>query len=242
MRIHPPYPDYLYFREYKPLESVEYAVDFSILAYETPDYIQKVMQFTGMDVKVITTPLFQCFVTNKFGIWLVAFRGTLGIYDWMADLKVRKTPEGFHQGFYDAVSELLPQLNSLVAGKDVILVGHSLGAAEAGVAAYRLRDFCASVRIVNFGQPKLGDQQAVDKLKGIPWVRYVHGTDIVTQVPLKIMDYVHGGTEVLLLQTPRPWRQAFSLEKPYYFSLSLWDHVPTLYAEQIWKGDHEEKV
>ena len=236
MKIHPPYPDYPYFRANEPLESIEYAVDCSILAYETPDYIKKVMQFSAMTVDVITTALFQCFVCNKYGMWLVAFRGTLGIYDWMDDLKVEKTAEGFHQGFYDAVEDLLPQLKILVAGKDVILTGHSLGAAEAVVAAYRLQGSCNPISIINFGQPKIGNQQAVDKLKGIPWVRYVHGTDIVTQVPLKAMDYVHGGVEVQLPQTPRPWRQAFSLERPYYFPLSLWDHVPTLYAEQIWGG------
>ena len=242
MKIHPPYPDYPYFRECLPLESIEYAVDCSILAYETPDYIKKVMQFSAMDVEVITTPWFQCFVCHKDGMWLVSFRGTLGIFDWMDDLVLKKTPEGFHQGFYDALEDLLPQLKTLVAGKDVILTGHSLGAAMAAMAVYFLQGTCNPLSIVNFGQPKIGDQRAVDRLKGVPWIRYVHGTDIVTQVPWKIMGYVYGGAEVQLPQTPRPWLHIFSREKPYFFPLSLWDHVPTLYAEAIWKGDHEEKL
>ena len=240
MKIHPPYPRYHYFRDNVDIESIKFAIDCSILAYETPDYIKRVMQFIAMKVEVITTPLFQCFVCHHNGIRIVAFRGTIGLWDWIEDFKIEKTSDGFHKGFYEAVEELLPRLKPLVTGHDVIAVGHSLGASESAIGAYRLRDICRSVRIINFGQPRIGDKQAIVKMKGIPWIRYIHGTDIVTSVPFKNMDYVHGGVGIRLPQVPRHWWQAFSLESPFYFPLSLWDHVPTLYAEQIWKDEKGE--
>ncbi len=241
MKIHPPYPRYNFFRRDCALDSVQCAIDASVLAYSDLDCYIKKAERVSFSKGLIKTPLFQCLTLEQDGCLLVAFRGTLdnkkiGLADWLVDLEVEKNALGFHHGFYEAVCELAPQLAKECIGKDVIFTGHSLGAAMAAIAAFKLRGTARSVRIVNFGQPKIGDQKAVDLLKGTPWTRYVHGEDIVTKAPLKCMDYVHGGEEIKLLQVSRHWWQMFSREKPFVIPLCLWDHVPTLYAKRIWEG------
>jgi predicted lipase len=172
-------------------------------------------------------------------ICLVAFRGTVGIKDWEVDFKIERNSLGLHKGFCEAVDSLYPEIRRVVAGKDVLLTGHSLGAAMAAVAAIQLRTICEGVRIVNFGQPKIGDDKAVKLLNGILWNRFVHGEDIVTHVPLKCLDYVHGGKEIHIPQQRRPW-WGIDSRFPYFNALiprETIDHVPTWgYGNPIWKG------
>ena len=245
MKIHPPYNHYVPFRAPRNLFSTEYAIDASIIAYSGALRAAGAAASVGLGCETINTPLFQCLVlTNNAepDNALVAFRGTLdnqkiGLADWRVDLETGKTSAGFHSGFWDAVSVLHDDLVPLLNGQHVVFTGHSLGAAMAAVAAHRFSPHCKSVQIVNFGQPKIGDQQAVDLLKGIPWNRYKHGGDIITDVPLGCMGYVHGGNQIQLPQVPHHFWQYFSHEKPFFFPVDLWDHIPTLYAKRIWERE-----
>ena len=241
MRIHPPYAHYKFFRKPRDLFSAECAIDASILINETL-IKTNVKHCLGFRSTLITKPLFQCLALTADGPAdlnkvLIAFRGTIGLKDWLVDLEIEKNSSGFHKGFWEAVRALMPEIVMLCVGKDVRCTGHSLGAAMAAIAAFKLRGTAKSVSIVNFGQPKIGDQQAVDMLKGIPWGRFIHGDDLITEVPPNALDYVHGGNFIHLPQVKHHFWQYFSHEAPYFIPVDLWDHIPTNYAKRIWQRE-----
>lgn len=243
MKIRPPYQNYNYFR--KPLEitSLPYLIDFSILAYSEPEFINyKLTKITSSgqwcEWRVIYNKNFQCFVIgDKHYNAVVVFRGTESWHDWEVDFDILLNNQGFHKGFYDAVDTLFNDIEPLIYNKYTIFTGHSLGAAMAAIAAYRSPYQYSTPKIINFGQPKIGDSDAANAVENIFWQRYVHGNDIITRAPMKCMDYVHRGYEIQLPQTPRPWWQFINTQEPYVWPIALWDHCPLLYAEQIWKKE-----
>lgn len=236
MRIHPPYPEYKFFRRSVDLFSPSFAIDASILAYSEEKFIREQAKKVCYELIFIGKPLFQCLVfTGPVSRdVLVAFRGTMGPKDWEVDLEIEQNALGFHKGFYDAANSFAQDLYPLVNGQNVLFTGHSLGAAMAAIAAHELQPLRKSVSILNFGQPRIGNYQAVGLLQKIPWVRYVHASDIVHTVPFECFDYAHGGHEIILPQVPHHWWHYFSREWPCIIPVPFWAHVPTLYAKRIW--------
>ena len=85
---------------------------------------------------------------------VISFRGSSNIQDWLDDLDFIKVPypgvDGgeVHKGFYDAWLDLLPkvmpQAQSLLdahKGGNVLITGHSLGAALAQLCALNISSF-----------------------------------------------------------------------------------------------------
>ncbi len=239
MKIHPPYLDYNYFRQPKDWQNSYYedAIDASILAYANEEFISKIIVKNNFEGKVIDKTDFQAILLKQNDIWMVAFRGTRSLNNWITDFDVEKNKEGLHKGFIYATESLLPQIIPIIKDKQVILTGHSLGAAMSAIAGIRLKDICNIKEIVNFGQPRIGNQSAVDLLKGIKWTRFKNGKDLVVDVPLEILDFKNGGTEVNLPQIKIPFWNIFSFEKPFIIPVDLLDHIPTLYSQQIWSGN-----
>ena len=235
MRIHPPYDAYTYFREKRPLDSIEALIDLSTLAYSSEDFIHDTLSAAGITHTVIKAPDLQAIIATEGDVTVVAFRGTEGLDDWKIDLEVKKNEVGLHEGFANSSSSLLPFVLPLVRGKSVILTGHSLGAAISAVTAIRLRMMC-QVKVVNFGQPRIGDKYAIQLLNGLTWTRYVHGCDIVPTVPPEDLGFMHGGIEIDIPQTPYPTLGVWSTEKPFYIPKVGWSHIPTLYANFLWKN------
>lgn len=240
MKIHPPYPDYRCFRDFRAINTPEYAVDLSILIYSDRIPILNACFDRNIKANFFTKTTesgasLQAVVAEAGDFVVVAFRGTVGAKDWAVDLQVEKTAQGVHRGFSEACDVLLPDIIQLINGKKVLFTGHSLGAALAAVAAMRTRLIC-DCSIINFGQPRIGDENAVKLLEGVSWTRYIHGEDVVTKIPLAEEGYVHAGDVVQIPQTPRTLSSYFSDEKPYIIPTAAWDHIPTLYAEYIWKS------
>ena len=100
----------------------------------------------------------------------VVFRGSTSIQDWLDNLDAILTTYSacskceVHKGFYDAeqsvLGQVLPAVQSLVSkypSYEVVVTGHSLGAALATLTAMDL--FYANVknlRLFNFGSPRVG--------------------------------------------------------------------------------------
>ena len=144
---------------------------------------------------------------NKDDI-VIACRGTQPseFNDIKADLKampvMAETVSRVHRGFKAEVDELWPMVcDDLVRtqnrDKKVWFCGHSLGAAMATIMASRCM-FYASVpdpeELYTYGSPRVGWRNYVNSL-GVVHHRWVNNNDVVTQVPLAIMGYVHHGTE-----------------------------------------------
>jgi fermentation-respiration switch protein FrsA (DUF1100 family) len=130
-------------------------------------------------------------ITQAPGVAVVAFRGTVpsSWADWLRDFEawpVRHEGMGWcHRGFLDGGMDLWPALQPLIAGRRVILTGHSLGGALAIITA-GLMTLAGNPpeALVTFGAPRVGGSALRQLLAPIPIRQYRNGNDPVPDVPL----------------------------------------------------------
>lgn len=146
-----------------------------------------------------------------------AFRGTnsSSIQDWIDDIDFVLADFAFpglsdvyvHSGFYKCYrahkANLLPALLSLRArypSFPVVLAGHSLGAAQATLAAVdlALNEQLHNLALTTFGSPRVGSPSFSDALAVLndagvlnAAYRVVHELDIVPHLPLQKMGFKH---------------------------------------------------
>ena len=143
---------------------------------------------------------------------VVSFRGTIpsSLKDWIDDLNFIKKDYPLcdgcevHEGFWESYTSLrntaLEALDRLQP-TNVLVTGHSLGAAMAVFAAVDIKYKGYNVAAeYTFGQPRVGDSTfatAYDTSLG-PDVSYrvVHYRDIVPHLPPEIAGFHHDATEV----------------------------------------------
>ena len=115
-----------------------------------------------------------------------------------------------HAGFYLAYSRLRTGILAAVQKafatycptcKSIVVTGHSLGAALAGLCSVDLRVKLGTtykIEMNNFGMPRLGNSAFASdfaKFVDISW-RMVHQDDIVPHLPPSDVGYHHVATEV----------------------------------------------
>ena len=168
---------------------------------------------------------------NKVDL-VIACRGTqpTEFNDIKADLKampvVAETVSRVHRGFKAEVDELWPMISEDLArktnrDKDVWFCGHSLGAAMTTIMASRCNcdmEMPDIQEVYTYGSPRVGWRGYCRSLD-VAHHRWVNNNDIVTTVPLKIMGYVHHGTE--------HYMNAYGLER----KLTPWQR-----AKDKWRG------
>ena len=133
---------------------------------------------------------------------VIACRGTqpTEFNDLKADLKafpvMAETVSRVHRGFKAEVDELWPEVRKDTQTlKQLWFCGHSLGAAMATIMAGRCMDDPAlanPVQLYTYGSPRVGWPKYVKSLK-VEHIRWQNNNDIVTRVPLRIMNYRHDG-------------------------------------------------
>jgi predicted lipase len=117
----------------------------------------------------------------------VVFRGTQQARDWIFNLTAfpwrysgRWVHGGFmmaHRSVWDKIS---PHLNP---DKEIIFVGHSLGAALAELSAHRCRSL-PNVRLITFGKPNVFLRPSKARMKKLKsQVSFVCGSDMVARIP-----------------------------------------------------------
>ena len=161
------------------------------------------------------------------------FRGTESIRDWLTDVDCKLDALGMHTGFAEAYCSVQGDLDHLLKphlGKRVIFTGHSLGGALAMVAAYFSYSPRELVRVITFGQPRVGNAGFRDHynfLLGDLTLRVVNDIDIVPRLPLLLWilgRYRHAGETEYFLDTcgcprinpPIWWKLLSDLASAYF--------------------------
>jgi len=142
----------------------------------------------------------------------VAFRGTDNVAGWIADAKFQQTPyfntgAKVHKGFFDLYNSVSDDVRSLVMDainqcgscNNVIVAGHSLGAALSVLGALDLQSNTSfQITLYNFGDPRVGDYNFYNYAKtNLPSsFRFTNHRDLVPHLPPITMNYHHIVTEI----------------------------------------------
>jgi hypothetical protein len=143
----------------------------------------------------------------------VAFRGSSSKLNWMADFETTKRNyETYtecdcrvHHGFYEAATNLKEQainatqeIKKKTGYSNVIVTGHSLGAAVAQLIGMELSAIDIKNKIYNFGQPRIGDKKYASFVNNISeeLARFTHNKDMVPHVPPREIGYLHSCGEI----------------------------------------------
>ncbi|KAL5119540.1 hypothetical protein ACEQ8H_002605 [Pleosporales sp. CAS-2024a] len=142
--------------------------------------------------------------TNK--LIVVSFRGSTNIASWITDLDFVTTDtdicsactahEGFWNSWLDArnlVNPAVQQAASTYPDHQIVVVGHSLGAAIATLAAASLRNAGYTVALYNYGSPRVGGTAISSYITNQPGGNYrvTHMNDPVPKLPTLLMGFVH---------------------------------------------------
>jgi len=172
-------------------------------AYGTFEAVREIVNEHGFkDVKFYDIGGAQAYRFESDTDVVVACRGTqpTEFNDLKADLKAfpvkSETVSRVHRGFKTEVDELWPQVsNELFTEKKLWFCGHSLGAAMATIMASRCMEsktMSTPVQLYTYGSPRVGWPKYVKSLK-VDHIRWQNNNDIVTRVPLRLMNYKHHG-------------------------------------------------
>lgn len=158
----------------------------------------------------------QVAICSKDDIVYVVFRGSSTDADWKTNLdydQVTCKLAGFlHQGFKADVKSVFTAILKSVyphvlAGRKVIITGHSQGAAVASICGIGMLEGVENgydmsqvgqnlLAVIHYGGPRVSDQECAHYINGhYPNVfhRVVNNNDIVTRVPPRISGYRHFG-------------------------------------------------
>ena len=145
----------------------------------------------------------QGFVCQRDGATIVAFAGTDPgmVKTLLTDVTTVPGPDGMHPGFGHALEAVWGQVLAVVPGLDPgspFVTGHSLGAALAALAAFRLHTEAniGARAVYTFGMPRVGGQTFGDLYEptlGDRTFRLVNGDDPVPSVPPPIVGFRHVG-------------------------------------------------
>ena len=144
----------------------------------------------------------------------VTFRGSSSVLNWINNLKIKKIPYdsypecncSVHDGFYTTTlhlkSSVIININILKKKynyKNVIITGHSLGAAIAQLMMMELNLINIYSTVYNYGQPRIGDMNYanfVSLFNKENLYRYTHHKDVVPHIPPNEMKYYHSCNEI----------------------------------------------
>jgi hypothetical protein len=142
-----------------------------------------------------------CWALKKLdGYDAVVFRGSDTFKDWIRDLRAAPIPTRLgqvHAGFYAGMEKTWAEIRAMQS-QPLIVTGHSLGAARAGVlCGLAILDGTTPAARVVFGEPKPGFADLAKITDAAPGRSYRNGDhrhhDVVTDVPFSFppFEYVH---------------------------------------------------
>lgn len=138
----------------------------------------------------------------------VSFRGSTNIQNWIDNVQFAQTcpytsrPDlCVETGFYKVFQNVFPSVNATLHDmaerfdtENVLITGHSLGAAIGVLTAHALRHGNWNVSLITFGSPRVGNDAFALENGGS--IRITHAYDIVPHLPQEFLGYLHVPHEV----------------------------------------------
>ncbi|KAJ1860797.1 hypothetical protein LPJ73_001230 [Coemansia sp. RSA 2703] len=147
---------------------------------------------------------------------IVSWRGSTVLMDWIADFSFAPViwpaeidGSMVHTGFLGAYKGASEKIKHVLRGLverhpdyKIVLTGHSLGGAQAALAAADIvlshPEWTSKLELYTYGEPRVGNSVFANWLSSqpIPMYRVVYRGDLVSQVPFRQMGYQHHAQEV----------------------------------------------
>jgi triacylglycerol lipase len=162
-------------------------------AYTGLKDFKKTFKKDWKDIKMFSYGGTECYILTCPENYIVVFRGTepTSWEDIKADVQFRKIG-GIHRGFKAALDDVWNQLitdyNANASGKQLLVTGHSLGAALATLYSHRICD--SNSVCYTFGSPRTGTPKQTKKMLFTAY-RFRNNNDIVTKVPPEFLGFSH---------------------------------------------------
>lgn len=196
-------------------KNVDWYAKRAQLAYSSKEEIAKELE-NVLHVENITERDIQYFIEQlPDNRQLVSVRGTANLANVREDVEYQKSinekihiyvHEGFDEDANAVFTSALPHLDK---NQEIILTGHSLGAAVSSLLMIYLHHEDYKIGpSVNFGQPKFTNKKGAETYEFLNLVRVVNDKDVVPLLPpATVLSSVHGeyrhfGQEVILLRGP----------------------------------------
>ena len=185
---------------------------------------------------------------------IISIRGTANLDDALQDAEYWQCKNkhlgiyletGFDKDSYLVYQDLLQYLDK---SKQIVLTGHSLGAAISTILMmYLSKDNYNLAPSINFGQPKVTNTRGVKRFSYLPLLRVVDENDVVPLVPsATLLDSIHGfyqhfGEQLTLLKDEYyaylPQKQAIKQSRG-----SFWKNVTHISVEQHYMENYEKNI
>jgi hypothetical protein len=223
---------------------------------------QKDIDFKSLGLKLVkwiedTKSDTQGFVAIKDKSIYIVWRGSSSKKDFQNDASVDKVPfieqgEKVHIGFkssweavkdqtYEALDKALKTLGGEDKIDNIIVCGHSLGAAVTTLFAYSIYTIYKSNKIISctIGSPRVGNKifkQNFDK-SPIESLRIVHNLDVVTRAPN--IGYHHVNTELRIDDDGKvkkwmiDWQRVGDYLKAVFTGQTVKDHMTSNYISAL---------
>jgi len=196
----------------------------------------------------------ECFVLTCPKNYIVVFRGTqpTSWEDIKADVQFHKQKKEYavnstgtkaigkvHRGFRAALNDiwdvLLDHYKQNGKGKQLLVTGHSLGAALATLYADRIADMHSVC--YTFGSPRVGNKELIDNMN-FTCYRVRNNNDIVTRVPPEWIGYTHKSDALKYFNVDGIVHHGFS--RGYMFGQWIKGTYRTLMRDKTWDAfaDH----
>ena len=144
----------------------------------------------------------------------IVIRGSSSVMNWLDDFEVKlvqydtfpecdcKVHNGFYRSALGVVEKMIASVKALklqYPGYSVVVTGHSYGASCGQLLAMELIKKGISVKLYDYGQPRVGDEKyaAFVNSKISEYYRITHNKDIVPHVPpIDVFGYKHSCREI----------------------------------------------
>jgi predicted lipase len=171
-------------------------------------------------------------IDNENNKIIVSFRGSSNIQNWIDNIQIghiypysNYDDVGVDKGFYKAysyvresINHFIKEQNKLYPSYNILITGHSLGAALGTLAAfesvylYEIKP--DKIQLLTYGSPRVGNKAFKQYMMAIvfSW-RTTHYYDIVPHVPEEFLDYIHITQEIWYNKDNSVYKTCNDIEK-----------------------------